>query len=63
MLTRAATLVAIWMGLGLLAAAVFLAWLERQGRLPEPWPGLAIGCLVSGIFSLLMAAAGGVTRD
>jgi hypothetical protein len=62
-MTRAAMWVAFVMGVVLFAAAGFLVWLEYQGRLPEPWPGLTIGCLMSGVFSFFMAAVGAVTRD
>lgn len=62
-MTRAATVVAFVMGISLLAVSGFLAWLEHQGHLPEPWPGVGIGCLGAGMFSLAMVAVGGVRRD
>lgn len=63
MMTRGAMWVALGMGVVLYVAAGFLIWLEYQGRLPEPWPGLTIGCLVAGVFAFFMAGVGAVTRD
>lgn len=51
------------MGSVLFIAAGILLWLEEQGRLSDPWPGLAIGCLVAGVYCFGVVLAGYVTRD
>lgn len=62
-MTRGAIWTALGMGVVMFAAAGVLVWLEYHDRLPEPWPGVTIGCLMAGVFSFFMAAAGLVTKD